>query len=69
MKVRARRAEGVQKPGTRWFPTSLSSLRRPAVLRKIRAAGFEVDAAYWPGEGAAECTQCHAGCTDSPVNT
>ncbi|MFF1462429.1 hypothetical protein [Streptomyces sp. NPDC058330] len=35
----------------------------------IRAAGFEVDAAYWPGEGAAECTQCHAGCTDSPVNT
>lgn len=33
----------------------------------IRAAGFVVDASLWAGEGAAECTQCHAGCTDSPT--
>ncbi|WP_327042767.1 hypothetical protein OG400_11840 [Micromonospora ureilytica] len=33
----------------------------------IRAAGFIVDAAVWTIEGAAECTQCHAGCTDSPT--
>nr|WP_202447193.1 hypothetical protein [Streptomyces sp. SID5468] len=35
----------------------------------IAAAGFTIDAEFWPGMGAAECTQCHAGCTDSPVNT
>ncbi|MEU7030515.1 hypothetical protein AB0A60_27980 [Streptomyces sp. NPDC046275] len=35
----------------------------------IRAAGYAVDPEFWPGEGVADCTQCHAGCTDSPVNT
>ncbi|MEU0740915.1 hypothetical protein [Streptomyces sp. NPDC006134] len=34
----------------------------------IAAAGFTIDVEFWPGVGAAECTQCHAGCTDSPVN-
>ncbi|MCX5383177.1 hypothetical protein [Streptomyces sp. NBC_00083] len=34
----------------------------------ITAAGFTVDAEFWPGTGAADCSQCHAGCTDSPVN-
>lgn len=34
----------------------------------ILAAGYTVDPDFWPGEGAADCTQCHAGCTDSPVN-
>ncbi|MFG2717021.1 hypothetical protein ACGFW5_01730 [Streptomyces sp. NPDC048416] len=33
----------------------------------IREAGFTVDAEFWPNEGAADCSQCHAGCTDSPV--
>ncbi|MET7411722.1 hypothetical protein [Streptomyces rubiginosohelvolus] len=33
----------------------------------IRAAGFTIDAEFWPNEGAANCSQCHAGCTDSPV--
>ncbi|MGC4749018.1 glycine-rich domain-containing protein [Micromonospora sp. DT201] len=33
----------------------------------IRAAGFTVDAALWTDEGTADCTQCHAGCTDSPT--
>ena len=30
----------------------------------IRAAGFTVDPDLWPR--AADCTQCHAGSTDSP---
>ncbi|MGW0362662.1 hypothetical protein [Streptomyces sp. NPDC002990] len=34
----------------------------------IRAAGFTIDPEFWPNEGAADCSQCHAGCTDSPVN-
>ncbi|MFB9602008.1 hypothetical protein ACFFTQ_03340 [Streptomyces roseofulvus] len=32
----------------------------------ILAAGHTVDAEFWPYEGAAECTQCHAGCHNSP---
>ncbi|AYG80948.1 hypothetical protein DWB77_03086 [Streptomyces hundungensis] len=39
-----------------------------ATTAAITAAGFEVDAEFWPGMGAADCSQCHAGCTDSPVN-
>ncbi|MET7945892.1 hypothetical protein [Micromonospora sp. NPDC005324] len=36
-------------------------------VNAMRAAGFIVDAALWTNEGVAECTQCHAGCTDSPT--
>ncbi|WFE44758.1 hypothetical protein [Verrucosispora sp. WMMD1129] len=32
----------------------------------ITAAGFAVDHELWGGR-VAECTQCHAGCTDSPT--
>ncbi|WP_312871035.1 glycine-rich domain-containing protein [Streptomyces lonarensis] len=32
----------------------------------MRAVGVEPDADLWPGEGSAECSQCHAGCSDSP---
>ncbi|SCL28638.1 hypothetical protein GA0070616_3732 [Micromonospora nigra] len=32
----------------------------------IRAAGLAVDPALWTTSGAAECSQCHAGCHDSP---
>ncbi|WP_433855786.1 hypothetical protein [Streptomyces kronopolitis] len=38
-----------------------------AATAAITALGFTVDAEFWPGMGAAECSQCHAGCTDSPV--
>jgi len=31
----------------------------------IRAAGYELDGELWGL--AADCTQCHAGCTDSPT--
>ncbi|MDK0520995.1 hypothetical protein [Streptomyces sp. ML-6] len=39
-----------------------------ATKAAIRAVGFTIDPEFWPNEGAADCTQCHAGCTDSPVN-
>ncbi|AZK95657.1 MULTISPECIES: glycine-rich domain-containing protein [Streptomyces] len=35
----------------------------------IRAAGHAVDPEFWPGDGAADCSQSYAGCSDSPVNT
>ncbi|MFD4375452.1 glycine-rich domain-containing protein [Streptomyces sp. NPDC058486] len=38
---------------------------RNRTVAAIRAAGFAVDQELWPT--AADCTQCHAGCTDSPV--
>ncbi|MEU3656959.1 hypothetical protein AB0E67_29955 [Streptomyces sp. NPDC032161] len=34
----------------------------------IRAAGFEIDPEIWPADGAADCTQSYAGCTDSPIS-
>ncbi|MBT2492310.1 hypothetical protein J7E96_28125 [Streptomyces sp. ISL-96] len=38
---------------------------RNRTLTAIGAAGFDVDEELWPA--AAECSQCHQGCTDSPV--
>lgn len=40
-------------------------LVRNRTLAAISAAGFAVDEALWPE--SADCTQCHSGCTDSPV--
>ncbi|MFJ6645757.1 glycine-rich domain-containing protein [Streptomyces sp. NPDC091290] len=37
---------------------------RARTLAAITAAGYAVDEELWPD--MAECTQCHAGCTDSP---
>ncbi|MFF5441712.1 glycine-rich domain-containing protein [Streptomyces achromogenes] len=37
-------------------------------VETIRAAGFTIDPEFWPNEGAADCTQSYAGCSDSPVN-
>lgn len=33
----------------------------------ISAARFDVDPEFWPADGAADCTQSYAGCSDSPV--
>lgn len=33
----------------------------------IRSAGFDVDPEFWPIDGAADCTQSYAGCSDSSV--
>ncbi|WP_185094936.1 hypothetical protein [Streptomyces sp. PanSC19] len=38
---------------------------RNRTLDAIRAAGFEVDQELWPQ--VVDCSQCHSGCTDSPV--
>ncbi|MGC4983950.1 glycine-rich domain-containing protein [Streptomyces sp. DT193] len=37
---------------------------RQRTLGAITSAGFSIDPDLWPD--MAECTQCHAGCTDSP---
>ncbi|MFE4491464.1 hypothetical protein ACFRKD_03275 [Streptomyces niveus] len=33
----------------------------------IRSAGFDVDQEFWPINGAADCSQSYAGCSDGPV--
>ncbi|MEU0986003.1 hypothetical protein [Streptomyces sp. NPDC005953] len=42
-----------------------AAMRRTAEI--LRSAGFDVDPEFWPMNGAAECTQSYAGCSDSPV--
>ncbi|GAB2923743.1 glycine-rich domain-containing protein [Streptomyces mayteni] len=42
-----------------------AAMRRTAEL--IRSAGFDADPEFWPINGAADCTQSYAGCSDSPV--
>lgn len=37
---------------------------RERTLAAIEAAGYAVDEELWPD--LADCTQCHAGCSDSP---
>ncbi len=44
-----------------------AALRRTAEL--MRWAGFAVDPEFWPTDGAADCTQSYAGCSDSPIAT
>ncbi|MFB6771159.1 glycine-rich domain-containing protein [Streptomyces sp. NPDC056337] len=46
---------------------SAARATRERTLAAIRAAGFTVDEELWPD--LAKCTQCHAGCTDSPKNS
>ncbi|MEW2709502.1 hypothetical protein AB0948_31570 [Streptomyces koyangensis] len=35
-------------------------------VEAIRASGFEIDPELWAMNQAADRSQCHAGCTDSP---
>ncbi|MFF5077158.1 glycine-rich domain-containing protein [Actinoplanes sp. NPDC000266] len=46
------------------IPTTLTD-----TMTAIRTAGFALDAALWPGTAdcSTKCSQCHAGCTDSPT--
>ncbi|MFI0739450.1 glycine-rich domain-containing protein [Streptomyces sp. NPDC021100] len=37
-----------------------------ATVRAVKAAGFAVDHELWNATEA-DCSQCHAGCTDSPA--
>ncbi|MGV9691093.1 glycine-rich domain-containing protein [Streptomyces sp. NPDC003444] len=43
-----------------------AAMRRTADL--IREAGYRADPEFWPLDGAADCTQSYAGCSDSPVS-
>lgn len=45
------------EPGT-------AAATRQRTLNAIAAAGYAVDLELWPE--VADCSQCHAGCTDSP---
>ena len=38
-----------------------------ATVQAIRDAGYRVDPGLWPAGATADCTQCHAGCTDTPT--
>jgi hypothetical protein len=39
-----------------------------ATVLAIRAAGYRIDQDLWPASATAgDCTQCHAGCHDSPT--
>jgi hypothetical protein len=38
-----------------------------ATTAAMRLAGYRVDARLWSMTAVADCTQCHAGCTDSPT--
>ncbi|CAM5524297.1 MULTISPECIES: glycine-rich domain-containing protein [Streptomyces] len=42
-----------------------SAETRARTLAAITMAGYTIDHGLWP-EAAAECSQCHAGCSDSP---
>ncbi|MFW6691788.1 hypothetical protein [Streptomyces sp. MAR4 CNX-425] len=35
-------------------------------VRAIQACGFVIDPELWRMKDAADCSQCHAGCSDSP---
>ncbi|MFF4901593.1 glycine-rich domain-containing protein [Streptomyces sp. NPDC001068] len=46
------------------IPGGPQAAARERTLAAITAAGYAVDEELWPD--MAECSQCHAGCTDSP---
>jgi hypothetical protein len=37
-----------------------------ATVTAIRAAGYRIDQALWLMDGAADCSQCYNGCSDTP---
>ena len=54
--------------GDEWptVPTS-NPATLAATVAAMRQAGHRVDVPLWSMTGAVDCTQCHAGCTDSPT--
>lgn len=50
-----------EQTGTEWPTMPVSR-----AVEAIRAAGYGIDPQLW-GMSGGKCTQCHAGCTDSPV--
>ncbi|MFF4118950.1 glycine-rich domain-containing protein [Streptomyces sp. NPDC001714] len=39
---------------------------RARTVDSITLAGYEIDMEFWPELDLAECSQCHANCSDSP---
>jgi len=39
---------------------------RARTVDAITLAGYEIDLEFWPELDLAECSQCHANCSDSP---
>ncbi|MBC9714092.1 hypothetical protein H9Y04_16130 [Streptomyces sp. TRM66268-LWL] len=39
---------------------------RARTVDEITLAGYEIDMEFWPELDLAECSQCHANCSDSP---
>jgi len=50
-----------RQTGTEWPTVPVSR-----AVEAIRAAGYDIDPQLWGGADG-NCSQCHAGCTDSPV--
>ncbi|GAB1641802.1 glycine-rich domain-containing protein [Krasilnikovia sp. MM14-A1259] len=54
-------------PGDGWPNTPESDgVPISSAVKAIRAAGFRLDADLWNVSATSDCTQCHAGCHDSP---
>ncbi|MBF6053889.1 hypothetical protein GO002_18710 [Streptomyces eurocidicus] len=41
---------------------------RARTVEAIQAAGYAVDLEFWPEPNVADCSQCHAGCHNSPTH-
>ncbi|RZB19561.1 hypothetical protein StrepF001_12490 [Streptomyces sp. F001] len=39
---------------------------RARTVDSVTLAGYEIDLEFWPELDLAECSQCHANCSDSP---
>ena len=51
--------------GDEWPTVPRADLAATAAV--MRREGFRVDAELWSMTAEVDCTQCHAGCTDSPT--
>jgi hypothetical protein len=58
------------EPSDEWPTIPKTGAALSTTIAAIRAAGFRLDPDLWSAPGAdaiSDCTQCHAGCTDSPT--
>jgi len=55
------------QPGDGWPTAPDNGTGLAGTITAIRQAGYRVDPALWAMTDAAECSQCHAGCYDSPT--
>ena len=48
-----------------WPTTPAGAVPLTRAVEAITSAGYQIDRPLWHGK--VDCTQCHAGCTDSPT--